>query len=93
MKDDSLCFSYGEAKYIEEQKRYEGQLILDSNKIYLKGPDGEIPQTFCALSRIARMQQRGNRLLLDIRSTVVTGYQAAFVADQNKFMDEIKSIL
>jgi len=70
----NISVSYGEGEYIEGREIFKGKIILNPKKLYLKGPDGDIPSTFIPLDKIERVKKSRTGLEIYVRPTVVMNY-------------------
>jgi hypothetical protein len=61
---------YGPGTYAHAREKYDGTIVLGEHKLFLKGPEGDLPQTYIPLEKIARICNRGKCLDMDVRLTM-----------------------
>ncbi len=88
-----LEFSYGEGQYIEKEKSFVGQVILGTHKLYIKGPDGDFPQTYIPIEKIERMKIAGDHLEFFVRPSVAFSYTAAMKVDGPYLRDQAHDLV
>lgn len=81
-------FSYGHGKYIEGDKRIEGQIILSENKLYLKDANGDLAQTYIPLEKIERIRKSRQGVEVHVRPSIYTRY-VAFLTGEKKYLSEL----
>ena len=81
-------FSYGPGIYIEEDKKINGQIILSDHKLYLKGPEGDLAQTYIPLEKIERIRHTREGLLVHVRPSLSYRFVARLTGEK-KFISEL----
>jgi len=81
-------FSYGQGVYDEEGKKFEGQIILSEHKLYLKGADGDLAQTYIPLEKIERLRKMRQGVEIYVRPSISSRYVAS-LKGENKYLSEL----
>lgn len=83
-----MLFSFGEGEYFRGSQRFGGQIILGEHKLYLKGPQGELPLTFIPLEKIVRMRRTLAGLEFYVRASMLESY-AVLIKGQRRLLSEL----
>lgn len=67
--------AYGEGQYTQGDIRCHGRIIVDTYKLYLQSPEGELTQTFLSLDKITRIRKGRNRVTIDVRLSQANQYR------------------
>ncbi len=81
-------FSYGQGTYIEEGKRFDGQIILSEHKLYLKGAGEDLAQTYIPLEKIERIRRTRQGIEIHTRPSITVRY-IALIKGENKYLSEL----
>ena len=81
-------FSYGQGIYIEDDKKLEGRIILSEHKLYLKGIDGDLAQTYIPLEKIELLRRTRKGVEVHVRPTISSRYVALFKGEK-KYLSEL----
>jgi len=74
--------TYGEGTYIDETKNIKGNIILSEHKLFLKGPSGDLTQTYIPLEKIERVQRLRGAATFQIRPTISFRYVATIKGER-----------
>jgi len=66
---------YGEGQYAQGDIRCHGRIIVDAFKLYLRGPEGDLTQTFVPLEKIARLQRNRGGVTIGVRLSQANQYR------------------
>lgn len=88
-----MFFSYGEGQYIEGDKNILRQIILGEHKLYLKGPQGDLTQTYIPLEKIVKLKKIPKGLEIHVRPSITIKYIAFLYGDKSKISDLIKDLV
>lgn len=74
--EDRMEVLYGEGWYVEGDKKISGKIILGENKLYLKSPSGDLPQTYILIEKIVFIEKQKGGIRLGVRLSQTNTYQA-----------------
>lgn len=66
---------YGDGWYLEGARKISGKIILGKNKIFLRNPQGDLPQTNILLESISCLEHKKDSILISVRLSMVNRYQ------------------
>ncbi len=75
----TLTFAYGEMEYRRGRRIYHGQVILTGHKLYVKGHEGEIAETFIPLEKIYKIKIFWNVLRVYVRPSSVMEFHVKII--------------
>ena len=74
--------TYGKGFYREGTKRFEGQIILDENKLFLRGSDGDIVSTYLPVEKIVSVKIISKGLEISVRPTLYFQYVTLWLGEK-----------
>lgn len=86
-------FLYGRGNYTEGDRKIEGNVILGEHRLYLKGPDGDLTQTYIPLEKIEGIKKIALGLEVRVRPSVSYRYKAVLGLDKKSEAELIKDIV
>jgi len=86
-------FSYGNGIYIEAAKRIEGKIVLGEHKVFLKGVQGDLAQTFIPLDKIERIRKCPQKIEFYVRLSVSFQYIAMIQGEKKYLLELLKDIV
>ncbi len=72
---------YGDGWYMEGNRRIAGKIILGKNKLFIRGEQGDLPQTFISTEHVVSLERKKDCLSIRIQLSLVNGYQAVIKWD------------
>jgi hypothetical protein len=81
-------FSYGAGEYVEGDKKIEGKIILSEHKLYLKGPQGDLAQSYIPLEKIEGLRKTTHGMEVHVRPSLAYRY-VALIKGENKHLSEL----
>ena len=69
-----MLFSYGPGKYQQGARQIAGQILLSEHKLFLRGPEGDLTQTYIPLEKIGRIKKGWGRLTIWVRPSLIEHY-------------------
>ena len=81
-------FAYGHGQYIENKKNFSGRIILAEHKLYMRGHEGDIPQTYIPLEKITGVSRKNNMLTVNVRPSLYFEY-TAHITGEKKHVKEL----
>jgi len=88
-----MIFSYGKGEYIEDNKKFDGEIILGEHKLYVRTEEGDIAQTYVALERIERIKQMLTGVQIVVRPSILERYTVIIKGERNRLKELIKDIV
>jgi len=86
-------FSYGQGVYVEGKKRLEGRIILSEHKLYLRGPEGDLAQTYIPLEKIEKVKKNLQGLEIQVRPSLTFRYTTILKGENKHLLELIKDIV
>ncbi|MFT5169599.1 MAG: hypothetical protein ACI9F2_000187 [Lysobacterales bacterium] len=86
-------FSYGQGKYVEGQKDFIGLIVLAEHKLYLRGSEGDITQTYTPLEKIYCIKQERNSLHVFVRPSLYLKYQVVVSGESDHIKELVKDVV
>lgn len=83
-----MQFSYGEGSYAEGDKVYKGQIILSEHKLFIKGPKGDLAQTYIPVEKIIKIKKVFGGMGVYVRPSL-TIYYKAFLKGRHQLMGSL----
>ena len=80
-----MLFSYGEGEFVERGRCFRGRIVLGSHKLYLRGVQGDLPQTYIPLEKILELRRRWSGLCVLVRPSPVSQYEV-MIRGQRKLL-------
>ena len=87
-----MDIQYGEGIFREEKAIYKGEVTLGEHKLYLKGAEGDLTQTYIPLEKIESIKLSRGCLRLFVRPSLSYYYTAEITAKPKK-MNELSQEL
>lgn len=96
-----MIFSYGNGEYLEGEKHIKGQIILGEHRLYLKGPQGDLTQTYIPLEKIERIKRVSVRPVLKnvagldihVRPSLLIKYVVCLKGEKKYIADLIRDLV
>ncbi len=97
-----MIFSYGNGEYLEGNIHVKGQIILGEHRLYLKGAQGDLTQTYIPLEKIERIKikSRGARLRapameieVHVRPSLIVKYVVLLTGEKTHLSNLVKDIV
>jgi hypothetical protein len=85
--------AYGEGQYTQGDIRCHGRIIVDTYKLYLQGPQGELTQSFVSLDKICRLQKGRTQVTIDVRLSQANQYRVALKMEPIYIKDLIEDLV
>ena len=83
-----ITFSYGQGHFIQDDKQFEGEIILTEHKLYLRDEGHqEIAMTFVPLEKIDWVQLIGNQMTVHVKPNLYFQYVAIFQGQKKKMKE------
>jgi len=86
-------FSFGQGRYIEGKKEIAGQIILSEHKIFIKGPEGDLAQTYIPLEKIEKISLTPQGVKIQVRPAITIRYSAIFQGERHHMKELVKDIV
>ncbi len=84
---------YGEGWYIEGAKKVRGKIILGEYKLYLKGTQGELTETYIPLDKIKYLRKTFKGIELGVRVSPTISYWSVLMGDRNNLSELVREIV
>ena len=84
---------YGDGFYSEKQKKINGKIILGDHKLYLKGTQGDFPETYIPLEKIQRLRLILQGLQVSVRVSPTMSYQAVLMGERKNLSELTQEIV
>lgn len=83
---------YGEAQYTQGDIRCHGKIILSSYKLFLRGPEGDLAQTYIPLDKIIKLRRGRSHVVIDVRLSQVNRYRVVLKLEEVYIKDLIETL-
>ena len=83
---------YGEGWYIEKEKVYKGKIVVDKNRLYLRGAEDYV-DTYVPLEKIDRIRKRKDGLEIHVRLSQARAYTVFMKGQKSGLFDLIESLV
>lgn len=93
MFKDQMEFTYGPGAYIEGTKNLEGRILLGEHKLYLRGAEGDLAQTFIPLEKIEGLRRTSQGLEVHVRPSLAYRYTALIKGKGRELSDLTKELV
>lgn len=81
-------FSYGQGTYIEGEKNIDGTIALGEHKLYLKGAQGDLAQTYIPLEKIEKLRKTKLGVEVYVRPSLYFRYMV-LLKGEKKYLSEL----
>ncbi len=96
-----MIFSYGHGEYLEGDTRVNGKIILGEHRLYLKGPQDDLTQTYMPLEKIEKIKRVSSGFALSrvagvevhVRPSILVRYVVLLKGERTHLSDLIKDIV
>ena len=86
-------FAYGNGVYTEGEKKFEGKIVLSEHKLFLKGAEGDLAQTFVPLEKIEKIKKVRRGIEVHVRPSLTYRYCAVFSGEARHINELVKDIV
>lgn len=85
--------TYGQGEYIEDQKHFDGKVILSEHKLFLRGSEGDYAPTYIPLEKIEKIKQTGSGLEVYVFPGIMSRYVAVFKMEKVKMKELVLDLV
>jgi len=71
-----MLVTYGQGECHQGGKSYKGQIILSEHRLYLKGSEGDLAQTYIPLEKIKKIRRTFTGLEIYVYPSLIESYVA-----------------
>ncbi len=91
---EEMSFSYGYGRYEQGEMCFEGLIVLSQHRLFLRGENGDIPQTYVPLEKIYKVRRFWARgLALYVRPSQMTEYVVRITGERSLERDLVKDLI